>query len=110
MLPATECEPVTLEVSVPRFVTDAVPVQKSNGVAKVLARFTVPPVAFVSEFEPPLENPNNNRSSPAIVNVPWFTHDFPPTSARKPPPDGVFTVLAPCVVNTPEPVNALLLT
>src|SRR5437868_7038324 len=50
------------------------------------------------------------RSSPPIVSVPWFTHDLPLLTARKPLPDGVSIVVAPCVMNEPAPLNMLLLT
>ena len=89
-----------------RFVTDAVPVKKSSGVAKLLASSIVPPTAFVRLFAPPPVNPKNtlvarNRQRPLVHPR------LPPTSARNPLPDGVLTVLAPSVVNVPGPLNDL---
>ena len=107
MLELIACDPATLSVSAPRFVSTAVPLKKSSGVAELLASSIVPPAAFVRLFAPPLENPNKTRSSPATVNVPSFVQDVPPISDGKPPAVGTFTVVCPCVVNDASPRSAV---
>ena len=62
--------PVSVWFSVPAFVSVAVPVKKSSGVALVLETLRMAPAALISVLAPPVVKPSEMRSSPPTVRVP----------------------------------------